>query len=93
MSSGFQLRKEEFDSLQKRQMANRSFTLEDLDNGVVNAPGCLKKKNPFAAIAFPVIRKVFPGSIVQELMSVQPMRIPSKKQFFVHETLHAKRPR
>ncbi len=38
---------------------------------------------PFYTFAFPIIRRVFPGSIMNELVSVQPMSQPAAKIFFL----------
>jgi hypothetical protein len=37
----------------------------------------------FAAVAFPIVRRVFGGLIANELVSVQPMSLPSGLIFFL----------
>ena len=37
----------------------------------------------FAAVAFPIVRRVFAGLIANELVSVQPMSLPSGLIFFL----------
>ena len=41
----------------------------------------------FAAVAFPIVRRVFGGLIANELVSVQPMSLPSGLIFFMDFTL------
>ena len=40
----------------------------------------------FAAVAFPIVRRVFGGLIANELVSVQPMSLPSGLIFFLDFT-------
>jgi hypothetical protein len=40
----------------------------------------------FAAVAFPIVRRVFAGLIANELVSVQPMSLPSGLIFFLDFT-------
>ena len=42
----------------------------------------------FAAVAFPIVRRVFGGLIANELVSVQPMSLPSGLIFFLDFTFH-----
>ena len=37
----------------------------------------------FAAVAFPIVRRVFGGLIANDLVSVQPMSLPSGLLFFL----------
>ena len=37
----------------------------------------------FAAVAFPIVRRVFAGLIANDLVSVQPMSLPSGLIFFL----------
>ena len=41
----------------------------------------------FAAVAFPIVRRVFGGLLAQDLVSVQPMSLPSGLIFFMDFTL------
>jgi hypothetical protein len=43
----------------------------------------------FAAVAFPIVRRVFGGLLAQELVSVQPMSLPSGLIFFMDFTFQA----
>ena len=43
----------------------------------------------FAAVAFPIVRRVFGGLIANELVSVQPMSLPSGLIFFLDFTFQA----
>jgi hypothetical protein len=45
----------------------------------------------FAAVAFPIVRRVFGGLIANELVSVQPMSLPSGLIFFLDFTFNASR--
>ena len=40
----------------------------------------------FAAVAFPIVRRVFGGLVANELVSVQPMSLPSGLIFFMDFT-------
>ena len=40
----------------------------------------------FAAVAFPIVRRVFAGLIANDLVSVQPMSLPSGLIFFLDFT-------
>ena len=42
----------------------------------------------FASVAFPIVRRVFGGLIANDLVSVQPMSLPSGLIFFLDFTLH-----
>ena len=42
----------------------------------------------FAAVAFPIVRRVFGGLIANELVSVQPMSLPSGLIFFMDFTVN-----
>jgi hypothetical protein len=46
----------------------------------------------FAAVAFPIVRRVFGGLIANELVSVQPMSLPSGLIFFLDFTFGTDRP-
>ena len=41
----------------------------------------------FAAVAFPIVRRVFAGLIANDLVSVQPMSLPSGLIFFLDFTM------
>ena len=43
----------------------------------------------YAAVAFPIVRRVFGGLIANDLVSVQPMSLPSGLVFFLDFTKHA----
>ena len=43
----------------------------------------------FAAVAFPIVRRVFAGLIANDLVSVQPMSLPSGLIFFLDFTFSA----
>jgi hypothetical protein len=43
----------------------------------------------FAAVAFPIVRRVFAGLIANDLVSVQPMSLPSGLIFFLDFTFGA----
>ena len=43
----------------------------------------------FAAVAFPIVRRVFGSLVAQELVSVQPMSLPSGLIFFLDFTAQA----
>jgi hypothetical protein len=45
----------------------------------------------FAAVAFPIVRRVFGGLIANELVSVQPMSLPSGLIFFLDFTFNSNR--
>jgi len=45
----------------------------------------------FAAVAFPIVRRVFGGLIANELVSVQPMSLPSGLIFFLDFTFNSTR--
>ena len=45
----------------------------------------------FAAVAFPIVRRVFAGLIANDLVSVQPMSLPSGLIFFLDFTFNAQR--
>ena len=45
----------------------------------------------FAAVAFPIVRRVFAGLIANDLVSVQPMSLPSGLIFFLDFTFNASR--
>ena len=45
----------------------------------------------FAAVAFPIVRRVFAGLIANDLVSVQPMSLPSGLIFFLDFTKHSAR--
>jgi hypothetical protein len=45
----------------------------------------------FAAVAFPIVRRVFAGLIANELVSVQPMSLPSGLIFFLDFTFNESR--
>jgi len=45
----------------------------------------------FAAVAFPIVRRVFGGLIANELVSVQPMSLPSGLIFFLDFTFNSRR--
>ncbi len=45
----------------------------------------------FAAVAFPIVRRVFAGLIANELVSVQPMSLPSGLIFFLDFTFNSSR--
>jgi hypothetical protein len=47
----------------------------------------------FAAVAFPIVRRVFGGLIANELVSVQPMSLPSGLIFFLDFTVAAETPK
>ena len=47
----------------------------------------------FAAVAFPIVRRVFGGLIANELVSVQPMSLPSGLIFFLDFTVSANTPK
>jgi hypothetical protein len=42
----------------------------------------------FAAVAFPIVRRVFSGLLAQDLVSVQPMSLPSGLVFFMDFVYH-----
>ena len=42
----------------------------------------------FAAVAFPIVRRVFAGLIANDLVSVQPMSLPSGLIFFLDFTVY-----
>jgi hypothetical protein len=46
----------------------------------------------FAAVAFPIVRRVFAGLIANQLVSVQPMSLPSGLIFFLDFTFDRARP-
>ena len=45
----------------------------------------------FASVAFPIVRRVFGGLLAQDLVSVQPMSLPSGLVFFLDFTLGTSR--
>ena len=46
----------------------------------------------FAAVAFPIVRRVFAGLIANDLVAVQPMSLPSGLIFFLDFTVDGNRP-
>ena len=46
----------------------------------------------FAAVAFPIVRRVFAGLIANDLVAVQPMSLPSGLIFFLDFTVDGSRP-
>ncbi len=42
----------------------------------------------FASVAFPIVRRVFGGLLAQDLVSVQPMSLPSGLIFFLDFTIN-----
>lgn len=44
------------------------------------------KQDPFSSIVFPVVRRVFPQMVAQQLVSVQPMSLPKGLIFYMDYT-------
>ena len=71
---------------QKQNMAvlleNQAKSLLKEQNSMSSGPGI----EGFAAVAFPIVRRVFAGLIANDLVSVQPMSLPSGLIFFLDFT-------
>jgi hypothetical protein len=74
---------EGLDAGQKQNMAvlleNQAKALLKEANSMTSGPGI----EGFAAVAFPIVRRVFAGLIANDLVSVQPMSLPSGLIFFM----------
>ena len=74
---------EGLDASQQQNMAvlleNQAKSLLKESNSMTSGPGI----EGFAAVAFPIVRRVFAGLIANDLVSVQPMSLPSGLIFFL----------
>ena len=74
---------EGLDAAQQQNMAvlleNQAKSLLKESNSMSSGPGI----EGFAAVAFPIVRRVFAGLIANDLVSVQPMSLPSGLIFFM----------
>ena len=55
-------------------------------NSLGNASGTSSDIRGFANIAFPIVRRVFGGLVANELVSIQPMSLPSGLLFYLDYT-------
>ena len=72
----------------ERQQHNMARLLENQAKELLREASTLGAGNVegFAAVAFPIVRRVFAGLIANELVSVQPMSLPSGLIFFLDFT-------
>ena len=63
-----------------RLLENQAKQLLKESSGMSGAGGAV---DGFAAVAFPIVRRVFAGLIANDLVSVQPMSLPSGLIFFL----------
>ena len=73
------------EGLNESQQANMAVLLENQAKSLLKEASSMKGGNieGFAAVAFPIVRRVFAGLIANDLVSVQPMSLPSGLIFFM----------
>jgi hypothetical protein len=70
-------------STMARLLENQAKELLRESTGMHGSPGAVEG---FASVAFPIVRRVFAGLIANDLVSVQPMSLPSGLIFFLDFT-------
>jgi hypothetical protein len=72
----------------ERDQASMARLLENQAKELLRESSTMQGQNVegFAAVAFPIVRRVFAGLIANELVSVQPMSLPSGLIFFLDFT-------
>ena len=73
------------EGLNESQKQNMSVLLENQAKSLLKEASTLAAGDVegFAAVAFPIVRRVFAGLIANDLVSVQPMSLPSGLIFFL----------
>jgi hypothetical protein len=77
------------EGLDAAQQQNMAMLLENQAKSLLkeaNGMGTAGSIEGFAAVAFPIVRRVFAGLIANDLVSVQPMSLPSGLIFFLDFT-------
>lgn len=79
------------EGLNESQQANMAVLLENQAKSLLKEANTMSAGNVegFAAVAFPIVRRVFAGLIANDLVSVQPMSLPSGLIFFLDFTFGA----
>jgi len=77
------LQTEHMKSTMARLLENQAKELLRESSAMAGSPGDVEG---FAAVAFPIVRRVFAGLIANQLVSVQPMSLPSGLIFFLDFT-------
>ena len=73
------------EGLNESQQANMAVLLENQAKSLLKEASSMQGGDVegFAAVAFPIVRRVFAGLIANDLVSVQPMSLPSGLIFFL----------
>ena len=73
------------EGLNESQQANMAVLLENQAKSLLKEANTMEggSVEGFAAVAFPIVRRVFAGLIANDLVSVQPMSLPSGLIFFL----------
>jgi hypothetical protein len=76
------------EGLNESQKQNMAVLLENQAKSLLKEANTMSAGNVegFAAVAFPIVRRVFAGLIANDLVSVQPMSLPSGLIFFLDFT-------
>ena len=76
------------EGLDESQQANMARLLENQAKSLLKEASSMAAGDVegFAAVAFPIVRRVFAGLIANDLVSVQPMSLPSGLIFFLDFT-------
>ena len=76
------------EGLDAAQQQNMAVLLENQAKSLLKEANTMAGGNieGFAAVAFPIVRRVFAGLIANDLVSVQPMSLPSGLIFFLDFT-------
>jgi len=79
------------EGLNESQKQNMAVLLENQAKSLLKESNTMAGGNieGFAAVAFPIVRRVFAGLIANDLVSVQPMSLPSGLIFFLDFTFGA----
>ena len=79
------------EGLNESQQQNMAVLLENQAKSLLKESNTMSGGNVegFAAVAFPIVRRVFAGLIANDLVSVQPMSLPSGLIFFLDFTFGA----
>ena len=80
------------EGLDAAQQQNMAVLLENQAKSLLKESNTMQGGNVegFAAVAFPIVRRVFAGLIANDLVSVQPMSLPSGLIFFLDFTFGTK---
>jgi hypothetical protein len=80
------------EGLNESQKQNMAVLLENQAKSLLKESNTMAGGNieGFAAVAFPIVRRVFAGLIANDLVSVQPMSLPSGLIFFLDFTFGTK---